>query len=223
MIRANRIPSSCMGTLALGWMASVLAAPAASIVHTYTDQHVGVLLTASGPQEVVDLPFNYSQAIPQFNPALGTLTSIIFDMSFDFRASGDSGASGGNLGGGIGGTTYMGGYSFTGMGGGWGQGDSAGNLLVADFNVSELQALTVGVLGNPAIFTSSTGTGTVLWEYASNESFGLDFYTTGTATGQLAIVADSLEVTYVYDAIPEPSCASLLGLAGLGLLIRRRP
>ncbi len=80
----------------------------------------------------------------------------------------------------------------------------------------------VGIFSGSNIFTNSTGVGTVLWEYKKSDGLGLDFRTSGNASGQMAIIADSLEVTYIYTAVPEPSSTALLGIGGLALMLRRR-
>jgi hypothetical protein len=225
MIVSEKIQFIRKGAIPILSIIFTLHASGATIVHTFTDQHIGLILTSTGDQEVVDQEFNFSQSVQQFNPTLGELTSIKFDVRFNFRISGDTGAGpmGGNMGGGIGGVLLMGGVSYGGAGDSMGDGNSAGNALLAEFSPFNVTTLAVGGFNIPEVLTVSTGTGTVLWEFANNDDFGIDFFTSRTASGQLELIADRLEITYGYNPIPEPSAALLLSCgAGIVLLRRRR-
>lgn len=167
-----------------------------------------------------------SISVPQFNPALGTLVSVVFNASDEYNAavtvSGPGGAQGA--------VTAVGGVTI----------QDPGNYISSPSDLTEIYQLNYSLpsvsSGNggdisggpggiaydsPAVLSEFTGNGNVNFQvtefqygYASDE-FGGDI--TFNIDGRLS---PEVDVTYNY-TVPEPGSVSLL-VVGFGIMLARR-
>ena len=168
---------------------------------------------------------NIEATVLPFNTALGTLESVDVNWDWDVSFSGVAGASGGNVGLGMQGNTFLGTTSYGGAGTGGGNGAGPNTPFSAGtdsqgFVRQNFTAAGAGTTYNPAIWTTLGGNSS----YTAKLALGTSYISyTGLTSGTFTSYAD-LVVTYNYTAaaIPEPSACALLGLGVLGLVARRR-
>ncbi len=225
MIQSSRNSVSLFFLIISLFSGVAMHASAQTIVYEYTDQHLGVKL---GPtdQSITNASPDITQVIPQFDPSLGTLTGINVWMDIRWEITGTAGpsSSGGKISGGMRGWLDWAGSAYIGE---WTGDEDFGppnTQLNAGFRTDQYSVNLISL--DQRFHDDTVGTGTLLWQYRSQDSLGLylDASDLGTATGQIAVSSDSLTVTYTYDpvVVPEPSAMLLLGFGVIALGTRRQ-
>lgn len=164
-------------------------------------------------------------SVPQFNPALGTLTEVTLQLdgssdggSIEFTASGS-----GSITLGIGSTIQVSGPAslvalanpkntqlYTGL-----VASDVRTLNGTPTTDSDTQTLTTGLA--PYIGLSS-----VAFDLFADGDFSSSGSATGSAVSSFPTFDFDVTVTYEYTAIPEPASLILLGLGSVALISRRR-
>jgi hypothetical protein len=114
------------------------------------------------------LPFNYMGSIAQFDPAIGTLVSVVLDLDFDMRLQLNLGPAGGASGGSVFGQVYVNNLETAFTGGGNGGGGGGGPSMTVEIPVpqSYLQTAVVGGTENSdPQAVEFIGTGDVLIDF----------------------------------------------------------
>jgi hypothetical protein len=203
----NALFCKCLSGMSLAVFFAGTAGAKAAMV-TYTVDAAATLVPAT-TSSVSGVNYTDTSTLPQFNPALGTLTDASF--SYDYVAAIDVAGSGGAVGQ-ISGELFANGIDtgISATGGGFGPG-----------GISDLSGAFSGTYDDPDLSNDiGTGSTTFAWD-TTGDYITIAF---GTPTASLEATSPSpVSVTYTYTAaVPEPASLSLLATAGLALLARRR-
>jgi hypothetical protein len=151
-----------------------------------------------------------SSVFNQFDPTLGTLTDVQFNLNYNLQFSVTNGGGGFSISGPalVNGSQPSTSAGPAALGGGGGSGT---------FNVYNANDSST-TLDITSTFAPYTGNGTFTFDFPSSESFSVGG--PPGSQGELNLLASSLTVNYTYVAAPEPT--ALAGIALLALALTRR-
>jgi hypothetical protein len=223
--------------LIIGLAATAARADTVEYSQTVMDSDSQTQQIAGPTQVTVGVSLEFDVTLPQFNPALGTLTGVEIKVRSVHKPNPvgsitNNGAAPLNTGIGAG---FTGSHSFPGGPGNGGGGGGGGPLSVGAGETEPIFLSPLNTLppdgsmfsyGSPFDITpyqgAGTFNGTVLATSAASVSGPTVIPSELEMTASIDPVSLEFTVIYTFDPIPEPASAALLMLGGLALVRRRR-